>query len=304
MPALQALYWLLTIPREDFKPYLPPGVEFIKGQLEKGAGTPPSGLLPPPVEGMPPNGDPPGPEGYLHWQVLVRFEKKATCSKVMSVFGKCHAEKILAKAAEEYVWKEGTSVGHGFQFEALVIEPSSSTDIEPPPAKRSRNQTEFYDGTDNKPRIRDMSDLHEDRFHGLVVCKRMYFGTHQSWYNKFKRVLKVMDGSNWRDHTLFINTVKHLAKKNWTGGVDLHVRSLSIFWKSFNGSDVTIRPLILDPSNLGVFATCKIKNGAVVKGLSGKVTVKSTCEDSGWKSDKSTLEKIVRFKPNPDLLTL
>ena len=89
-----------------------------------------------------------------------------------------------------------------------------------------------------------MSDLHEDRFHGLVVSKRMFFGVHQSWYNKFKCVLKVMGAVNWRNRTLFIKTVKDLAKKNRRGDVDLHVRSLSIFWKSFNGSDVTIRPLI------------------------------------------------------------
>lgn len=53
MPCPQASYYILTIPYENFTPFLPPNVKYIKGQLEQGANT-----------------------GYLHWQLIIHFNQK------------------------------------------------------------------------------------------------------------------------------------------------------------------------------------------------------------------------------------
>jgi len=94
MPAPQFRYFLLTIPHHDFTPYLPPGVAFIRGQLESGE------------QG-----------GYLHWQLLAIFKRKLTVTAVKAVFGNnAHIEPSRSQAADAYVWKEETRVA-GTQFE-------------------------------------------------------------------------------------------------------------------------------------------------------------------------------------------
>lgn len=90
----QGIYWLLTIPHADFLPFLPPTVQYIRGQLERGGDT-----------------------GYLHWQLLVAFKRKCRLAAVKTTFGdSCHAELSRSVAADSYVWKEETRVG-GTQFE-------------------------------------------------------------------------------------------------------------------------------------------------------------------------------------------
>lgn len=94
MPSVQARYWLLTIPWEDFTPYLHPDCSWIRGQLEKGSDT-----------------------GYLHWQIFVAFKKKVTLRNVKFLYGDhCHAEASRSKAAQEYVFKVDTRVA-GTQFD-------------------------------------------------------------------------------------------------------------------------------------------------------------------------------------------
>lgn len=94
MPCVQARYWLLTIPYEDFTPYLPNQCEHIKGQLEIGA-----------------------LNGYLHWQVLVYFKKKTSLFYVKLLFGdRVHAEPSRSVAANDYVFKDDTAVV-GTRFE-------------------------------------------------------------------------------------------------------------------------------------------------------------------------------------------
>jgi len=83
----QGVFWLLTIPQKDFTPYLPPQCRYIKGQLERGE------------QG-----------GYLHWQLLVGMSRKSTLAQIQAVFGNVHAELSRSSAANEYVWKEATSV--------------------------------------------------------------------------------------------------------------------------------------------------------------------------------------------------
>lgn len=90
----QARYWILTIPHAYYIPYRPPGVAYIRGQLESGE-----------------------QQGYLHWQLLATFERKTRLGGVKSLFGdQCHAEPSRSDAADEYVWKEETRV-MGTQFE-------------------------------------------------------------------------------------------------------------------------------------------------------------------------------------------
>lgn len=90
----QGVYWLLTIPQHQFTPYLPDGVVYIHGQLERGADT-----------------------GYLHWQLLVCFTRRERLRGVQRVFGEgLHAELSRSSAAGEYCLKEDTRV-EGTQFQ-------------------------------------------------------------------------------------------------------------------------------------------------------------------------------------------
>lgn len=93
MPAPQFKYFLLTIPHHEFVPWLPPGIAYIKGQLEQGA------------------------TGYVHWQLLAVFERKLTLSTAKRSFSdSAHLEPSRSPAADAYVWKEDTRI-EGTQFE-------------------------------------------------------------------------------------------------------------------------------------------------------------------------------------------
>lgn len=89
----QGIFWLLTIPQHEFIPYLPPGCQYIIGQLERGEQT-----------------------GYLHWQVMVAFSAKQSLVGVRRVFGEVHAELSRSSAANSYCQKVETAVC-GTQFE-------------------------------------------------------------------------------------------------------------------------------------------------------------------------------------------
>lgn len=89
---VQARYWMLTIPYQHYVPYLPPGVSWIKGQLELGEG------------------------GFLHWQLVLSLPKKGSLVTIRRIFGEFHAEATRSVAAEEYVWKDESSVV-GTRFE-------------------------------------------------------------------------------------------------------------------------------------------------------------------------------------------
>jgi len=101
----QARYWLLTIAHASFVPYLPKQCNYIKGQLELGAG------------------------GFLHWQVLVAFKNKIRLGGVRDIFGPHHAEAARSNAASDYVWKDDTSIeGTRFELGNAPIQRGSSTD--------------------------------------------------------------------------------------------------------------------------------------------------------------------------------
>jgi len=94
---VQGKYWILTIPQHEFTPYQPRGVDYIGGQLEAGSGT-----------------------GYLHWQIIVCFERKIRLRGVKTCFGpSCHAELTKSDAARQYCFKDDTSIA-GTRFELGV----------------------------------------------------------------------------------------------------------------------------------------------------------------------------------------
>lgn len=106
----QGKFWILTIPKNDFtKPTsvadIPNGVDYYKGQLERGEG------------------------GFEHWQIVVSFKKKVRLGGVKTIFGQsCHAELTRSDAANDYVWKEETSLGERFQLGSLPLKRNSTTD--------------------------------------------------------------------------------------------------------------------------------------------------------------------------------
>lgn len=90
----QGIYWLLTIPKEDWTPVLPDRWAYVKGQLERGETT-----------------------AYEHWQVLAIAKRKQSLRQVKSVFGsRVHAELSRSAAADSYVWKEATRVENSQVF--------------------------------------------------------------------------------------------------------------------------------------------------------------------------------------------
>lgn len=66
----------------------------------------------------------PTEEGFLHWQVVVSFDRKVRLKRVKYVFGsKCHCEPSKSTAANDYVWKDETSIeGTRFELGALPIQ--------------------------------------------------------------------------------------------------------------------------------------------------------------------------------------
>lgn len=91
--SIQARWWILTIPEQCFVPSLPQGAVYIKGQLEQGA------------------------SGYRHWQLVCHMQKKVRLGTLKKLFGQeAHCEPTRSDAAEDYVWKEDTSVA-GTKFE-------------------------------------------------------------------------------------------------------------------------------------------------------------------------------------------
>lgn len=104
----QGIFWLLTIPSYNFTPYLPPGCNWIRGQLERGNQT-----------------------GYLHWQVITALSSKGSIATLRSIFGPANAELTRSEAACEYVWKEDTRVeGTQFELGCKPIRVNSKTDWE------------------------------------------------------------------------------------------------------------------------------------------------------------------------------
>lgn len=107
-PPKPARHWIGTIPAHQFIPYLPPGVSFIRGQLELAE------------------------SGYLHWQIVASFPRSERLSGVTRIFGtESHWEPTRSKAALDYVHKDDTAVaGTRFQLGHRPFDRSSPADWE------------------------------------------------------------------------------------------------------------------------------------------------------------------------------
>lgn len=103
----QARYWMLTIPREDWAPILPPAADWIIGQPEVGESS------------------------YRHWQVLVHFARKCSLQQCKASFvPTAHCEPTRSDAAAAYVHKETTRDGEPFEFGNKPTNRNSSKDWE------------------------------------------------------------------------------------------------------------------------------------------------------------------------------
>lgn len=105
---VQGVYWMATIPYQHFMPYLPNDVAFLKGQMEIGA------------------------NGFQHWQIMIVFKRSVRLAVLKRVFGdlpSTHYELTKSKKAEDYVWKDDTSVaGTRFELGARPFKRSSGRD--------------------------------------------------------------------------------------------------------------------------------------------------------------------------------
>lgn len=96
----QAKYWIATIPSHGFTPYLPPGIDWIRGQLEAGAET-----------------------GFVHWQLVMCCHVKRRLAWLRSTFGEYHLEPTRSAAANDYCWKQDTAIdGTKFELGELPIQ--------------------------------------------------------------------------------------------------------------------------------------------------------------------------------------
>ena len=107
MPAKQFRYFILTIPAHDYIPFLPEGIDYVKGQLEEGAGT-----------------------GYRHWQLLAVYTRKVTLTTAKTFFATTtHLEPTRSAAADAYVWKDDTSIpGTRFELGCKPFKRNSNVD--------------------------------------------------------------------------------------------------------------------------------------------------------------------------------
>lgn len=108
MSRRQGIFWLLTIPENDYHPGEHQDLSWVKGQLEEGAG------------------------GYRHYQLIVAFKKKVALPAIKRLFGRtCHGELSRSEAANEYVWKDDTRVdGSQFEYGAKPIRRNAKVDWE------------------------------------------------------------------------------------------------------------------------------------------------------------------------------
>lgn len=102
-------FWLLTIPEADWdEPVaLPPGISWMRGQLEVGEG------------------------GYRHWQVACRSHEKIRPAALKCFFCRsAHVEASRSAAANDYVWKDETCADPESRFElgSLPVNRASKRD--------------------------------------------------------------------------------------------------------------------------------------------------------------------------------
>jgi len=201
---MQGLYWILTIPGHDYTPYKPESIQYIRGQLERGA------------------------TGYVHWQILAVFKRKCRLRAVKQCFGDTvHAELSRSSAATEYVWKEDTRIdGTQFELGQTAFKRNSEADWEAirTDAKCSRLDAipgDIYVRCYNQLRRIAADHLAPTRMEREIVC---YWGesgsgkSHRAWaeagddaYPKDPRS-KFWDGYRGQENVIF---------DEFRGGIDI-----------------------------------------------------------------------------------
>jgi len=102
----QGKFWICTLHDptqslhldEELPPYwISKNIEYSKGQLEKGESN-----------------------GALHWQFVVCYKKKVRRNTVVTTIGHgVHVELTTSPAANDYVHKDATSMGHRWEYGSL-----------------------------------------------------------------------------------------------------------------------------------------------------------------------------------------
>ena len=101
-------YYLLTLPAQQyvFAPaFLPDGLIWMRGQLELAR------------------------EGLLHWQFVICLSDRRRSSFVRDLYKSAHVESTKSAAANDYVWKDDTSVSDSrFEIGAAPAKRNSISD--------------------------------------------------------------------------------------------------------------------------------------------------------------------------------
>jgi len=160
---MQGIYWLLTIPHHAFVPYLPPGVAYIRGQLERGENT-----------------------GYLHWQLSLVLSKKQRIGFIKKLLGpECHAELSRSAASTDYVWKEDTRVdGTPFELGRLPIKRNCQKDWDAVKSDAERGRLDDIPSDILVRYYGNIKRIHQDNLEAIgmereIVC----YWVQQEWAN-------------------------------------------------------------------------------------------------------------------------
>jgi len=195
----------LNNPHHAFVPYLPPGVAYIRGQLERGENT-----------------------GYLHWQLSLVLSKKQRIGFIKKLLGpECHAELSRSAASTDYVWKEDTRVdGTPFELGRLPIKRNCQKDWDAVKSDAERGRLDDIPSDILVRYYGNIKRIHQDNLEAIgmereIVC---YWGTtgmgksRRAWeeaglnaYPKDPRS-KFWDGYRGQEHVVF---------DEFRGGIDI-----------------------------------------------------------------------------------
>lgn len=144
--------WLLTLPWHTFVVYKPPGINYIKGQLEIGAG------------------------GYIHWQIIIYCDRTRRLSWIKSTFGnECHAELSRSALADAYVWKDDTCVdGTRFELGSRPIKRNSKTDWDRVRESAKSGRLDEIDANVFVPHYRTLRAIASDYAQPVAIVKQVH----------------------------------------------------------------------------------------------------------------------------------
>jgi len=144
-------YYILTIPCHEFTPYLPAGVQYIRGQLELSA------------------------SGFRHWQLVASFPKNVRLSAVTRIFGPFHAELTRSALADAYVWKDDTAVlGTRFELGERLLRRNVKRDWDAIWDAAKSGQLDTIDAGTRICHYRTLKQITVDHMAPVAVEKRVF----------------------------------------------------------------------------------------------------------------------------------